>query len=890
LKNKEKTKEQLITELEKLQLQIDELEASMNRPEQNGSLFHIKDSYRRLIHVITAVTSNEKIDIKDAFEFILNEISHYIGWPIGHVYTLAKDDPNLLEPTGYWDLENAKQFAEFCKVTAVTKFSRGIGLPGRVLSSGKPCFIKDVTKDRGFLRAEVAKDLGIKSGFAFPVFVGTKILAVLEHFTTDEVEFDNQFMKILIDLGTQIGWIFERKQIKSIVKEVEERYRAVFEQATDSIVIVDGDTGEIVEFNNHAHENLGYTREEFEKLKISDIDAIESSDDVIKHTEEIMREGINIFETRHKTKDGKIRDVQVIAKVLSISGKNLISSVWRDITDRKRAEEELNKLNQSLERSVVERTAELTKTSEKLKLEVAERKLAEKLIETSRDYLQKLNDSLGAVIFTVRIPERVIEYVNCTVESVFGYKPDECIGKKTKILYPAVEEYHGFGRSMETAIKEGRNELREEGLFKRKNGEIFPCEVTTTFIMENEKIVRVISILHDITERKKMEEELAKIQRLESLGILAGGIAHDFNNSLQGILSIITLARTYASPQDEIYGKLQEAEKAVLQSSNLPKQLLTFSKGGDPVRQTVSLSKLLKNSTILTLSGSNVKCDLGIPVGLWPVEVDSGQINQVMNNIIINSIQSMPEGGKIKVWAENVNVSVNDSLPLQEGRYVKITIKDQGTGIPQEHLEKIFDPYFTSKEKGSGLGLSISYSIINKHDGHIAVDSETGVGTTFYVYLPASQKYVSVEPEQRDAREVVAKEVSLMGKGKILIMDDEAIISLAVAHNLKKLKYEVKTASNGAEAIELYKRAMESGEPFDAVIMDLTIPGGMGGEEAIKKLLEIDSEVRAIVASGYCNHPVMSDFEEYGFSEVIEKPYEISELVEKLNRVMSGYK
>ena len=439
-------------------------------------------------------------------------------------------------------------------------------------------------------------------------------------------------------------------------------------------------------------------------------------------------------------------------------------------------------------------------------------------------------------------------------------------------------------------MKEGKNELKQEKLFKRKNGEIFPCEVTTTFLTENEKIVRVISILHDVTERKRMEEELTKVQRLESLGILAGGIAHDFNNSLQGILSTITLAKTYANPKDEIYEKLEEAEKTVLQSRNLPKQLLTFSRGGEPVRQIISLSILIVNSTKIALSGSNVKCELGIPVDLWPVEVDSGQINQVMNNIIINSVQSMSEGGKINVCAENANISLKDSLPLQEGRYVKITIEDQGTGIPQEHLERIFDPYFTTKEKGSGLGLTISYSIIKKHDGYITVDSETGVGTAFYIYLPASQKDISVGTEQRDVREVATKEVSLRGKGKILIMDDEAIISLAVAHNLKKLKYEVRTARGGAEAIELYKTAMESGEHFDAVVMDLTIPGGMGGEEAIKKLLEIDPEVRAIVASGYSNDPVMSGFKEYGFSEVIEKPYEISELIEKLNRVMMGYK
>ena len=390
----------------------------------------------------------------------------------------------------------------------------------------------------------------------------------------------------------------------------------------------------------------------------------------------------------------------------------------------------------------------------------------------------------------------------------------------------------------------------------------------------------------DTTERKRMEEELTKVQRLESVGILAGGIAHDFNNSLQAILSSITVAKLYINPEDEVYKRLTDAEKVTIQSKGLSQQLLTFSRGGDPIRKTIFISKLIKNSASLAMSGSNVKCEFNIPDNLWPVEADKGQLNQVISNLIINAYQAMPDGGNIKVWAENINVVEKGLLPVEEGNYVKIAITDQGAGITQEHLQRIFDPYFTTKQKGSGLGLATCYSIIKKHGGRISAESELGVGTTFYIYLPVPMKVMNEMPNLGETKEEGAEQTSINGKGKVLLMDDEVVIRLAVAQHLRNLKYEIETAQNGTEAIELYKRAIESGKPFDTVIMDLTIHGDMGGEATIRKLLGIDPNVKAIITSGYTDNPVMANFRKYGFKGVLVKPFEIHELDEILQKVM----
>jgi PAS domain S-box-containing protein len=517
-------------------------------------------------------------------------------------------------------------------------------------------------------------------------------------------------------------------------------------------------------------------------------------------------------------------------------------------------------------------------------LAVSFNKMTKDLQETtvSKEYVDSIITNMADTLIVVS-PEETIQNVNKATCDLLGYKEDELIGKPVEMVF---KDESSNELSFNKLIKQDSANNAEKTYLSKDGRKILMLFSASAMHDVDGNIQGIICVAHDITKLKLAEEKLVKMQKLESVGVLAGGIAHDFNNILQGILGSIAIAKLYVNPEDEVYKRLTDAEKTTIQSKGLSQQLLTFSKGGNPIRQTVFITKLIKDSVNLALSGSNVRCEFNIPDNLWSVEADKGQLKQVISNLIINADQAMPEGGIVKVKSENINVDKNDLMLLKKGKYVRITVEDQGTGIPQEHLNKIFDPYFTTKEKGSGLGLSICYSITKKHDGYIAVDSDTGVGTTFYVYLPASQKDVSVEPEQREVREVATKEVSLRDKGKILIMDDEAIISHVAARYLKSLKYEVETVKDGAEAIVLYKGAMESGEPFDAVIMDLTIPGGMGGKETIKELIKIDPEVRAIVSSGYNEDPVISHYREYGFSGVLAKPYGIDEMSKVLHAVL----
>lgn len=314
-----------------------------------------------------------------------------------------------------------------------------------------------------------------------------------------------------------------------------------------------------------------------------------------------------------------------------------------------------------------------------------------------------------------------------------------------------------------------------------------------------------------------------------------------------------------------------------MQATSLTQQLLTFSRGGAPIKKKTSVTDLIKDSATFALRGSNVSCNYSFPDDLWLTEADEAQLNQVVNNLVINAQQAMPKGGIIQVSAENMTIHAENTLSLKAGKYVKISIKDQGIGISAECLLKIFDPYFTTKQKGSGLGLATAYSIIKKHGGVISVESELNAGTIFQLYLPALEKEILIKKK--------AEEKPLIGKGKILLMDDEAVIRTLALRLLKRIGYEVHVANDGAEAIKLYR---EANEPFDAVIMDLTIPGGMGGKEAIKKLLEIDPDVKAVVSSGYSNDPIMANFSRYGFKSVIAKPYNIRRLSEVLQKVINS--
>jgi two-component system cell cycle sensor histidine kinase/response regulator CckA len=425
-----------------------------------------------------------------------------------------------------------------------------------------------------------------------------------------------------------------------------------------------------------------------------------------------------------------------------------------------------------------------------------------------------------------------------------------------------------------------------EGSLQHKDGHRLQVEIESCTV-SHQNMPAHLMIVRNISDRKRMEKELQKAKQLESIAALSGGIAHDYNNLLTAIIGNVSLAQSYFEPGDEAFSLLNEAHEASILAKDLTQKLITFSKGGAPATKTVAITPLLKSVTEFTLSGSNVKYVFSFPDGLWPVQVDPTQIGQAIHNLVTNSKDAMPEGGLMRVAAENLSVA-EETSNLKAGMYVKISIEDQGIGIPEEHLGRIFDPYFSTKEmgtqKGTGLGLSICHSIIKNHGGDVVVESREGNGTTAYVYLPASEGEVFEE----EPGEMPASEEPVLGKGRILVMDDERRIRELAGRILDRLGYDVAFSRDGAEAIEMYRKAMDSGEPFDAVILDLTIRAGMGGKAAIKRLIEMDPHVKGIVSSGYSDDPVMADYRKYGFSGVVAKPYSIVEMSHCLNRVLTG--
>ncbi|MDP6777005.1 MAG: ATP-binding protein, partial [Candidatus Latescibacteria bacterium] len=470
-----------------------------------------------------------------------------------------------------------------------------------------------------------------------------------------------------------------------------------------------------------------------------------------------------------------------------------------------------------------------------------------------------------------------LTFVNRNAFDAFGYTPDE-LEQGINIFQMLVPGDLEKAREGFSQVIRGEGTEGIEYTALRKDGSTFPIIIYARPIIHNGVPEGVRAVVVDITERQRAEEELRKMQRLESIGVLAGGIAHDYNNILTAILGNISLILLNQDLDDETQRRLREAEAASIQARSLTHQLLTFSKGGTPVKKTVAVEGLMKDAVGFSLRGANVVGKFSFSEDLGAVEVDEGQIGQVLNNLVINAKQAMPEGGSIDVSAGNVDVMADSALPLEPGRYVRISVADQGTGIPAAHLSRIFDPYFTTKQEGSGLGLAVCYSVINGHDGHITVESELGVGSTFHVYLPASADSPADSTDAEASWHV--------GGGRVLIMDDEEIVRYVAGGILEETGYEVAYAENGEEAIRLYQEAMAAGHSFDVVLMDLTVPGGMGGKECIHRIREIDPDVKAIVSSGYAEDPVMAEYRDHGFSEVVPKPYKMAGLCAAVHRLV----
>jgi PAS domain S-box-containing protein len=511
-------------------------------------------------------------------------------------------------------------------------------------------------------------------------------------------------------------------------------------------------------------------------------------------------------------------------------------------------------------------------------VEAHERIRAEGFLKVTEQRLRDIVEH-STNLFYMHTADHILTYISPQSRSLLDCEPEEALIEWMNFLTDNPINQRGVKatqQAIDTGVAQPPYELELRGL----KGRIVWVEVHEAPIVKDGKTVAIVGALTDITERKRMEEEMLRAQKLESLGILAGGIAHDFNNILTAILGNISLALTGQEPGSPLFRRLKEAETASLRAQHLTQQLLTFSRGGEPIKKTISLERLITDSAGFALRGTNVRFDFHCGEHLWPIEADEGQIGQVINNLVINACQAMPRGGSISINAENTLIGDKDGLPLKAGRYVKVKVKDSGIGIPEEHLGKIFDPYFTTKQKGSGLGLAVTYSVVKNHDGYIDVESKLGAGTTFAVFLPALEK-----GHVRDESET---ERHITGQGRILLMDDDEMVRNVAGEMLKQYGYDYALCKDGAEAIELYRKARESGQPFDVLILDLTVPGAMGGRETLRRVLEFDPTAKAIVSSGYSNDPIMAHFEKYGFAEVITKPYKAAELSAVLHKVIAG--
>lgn len=515
--------------------------------------------------------------------------------------------------------------------------------------------------------------------------------------------------------------------------------------------------------------------------------------------------------------------------------------------------------------------------------DITEIKRATDALAEEKERLNVTLRSIGDGVITTDALGKVI-LINPVAESLIGWTQQEVFERPLSDVFHIINEKTRVQSENPVTQVLARGEivtLANHTILISKNGrERNIADSGAPIRDKNGDLIGVVLVFRDVTQEHQIQSELLKKMKLESLGLLAGGIAHDFNNILTAILGNVSLAKMELDSESPARRYLDGTEIATLKARDLSSQLLSFTKGGAPLKTISPFTRLVEDSTRFILRGSNILSTFYIPDNLWMGDYDPGQITQVVHNLVINAQQAMPGGGEIVISAGNVVIDEKRSktLILNPGPYVFLTFKDTGKGIPSDLLNKVFDPFFTTKEKGSGLGLFMAYSIIKNHGGAITVESKVGLGTTVTIYLPA----VTDSSPLKETR----KEAIFLGSGRILLMDDEELITNMATKMLQKLGYEIEVASRGEEALEKYRKAKENDLPFKAVIMDLTIPGGKGGKETIQEMLAYDPGVKAIVSSGYSNDPIMADFKKYGFKGCIAKPYRIEDFSKILYQVL----
>jgi two-component system cell cycle sensor histidine kinase/response regulator CckA len=610
-----------------------------------------------------------------------------------------------------------------------------------------------------------------------------------------------------------------------------------FEHHGAMMVLMDPSDGRIVDANPAAERFYGYPRDVLRGLRIHDINQ-QPAEEIDQLLSAVSRGKEGQFAFPHRLASGEIRTVEVTSGPVAIDGMVYLLSIVHDISDRARAERSLK--------------------------------------ESEEKFSKAFHGSPDSININ-RYTDGVYVEINEGFTRMTGYAEADVLGRSSTPGDLGIWVDQADRDRMVAALAE-RGETELEARFRRKNGSVLLGAMSARLI-EIDGVKCVLTITRDVTERRRTEEAQLTAQKLESLSLLAGGIAHDFNNLLAGILGNISLARMEGQRSSAASDNLLSAERATLRARDLTHQLLTFARGGAPVKRLADVGALVREAASFASHGSPCACELDIPPDLWPAQIDEGQLGQVVQNIVINAVQAMPAGGTIRLEARNERLGEANRGALPAGSYLRVSIADQGTGIPEEQLTRIFDPYFTTKQTGSGLGLATSYSILRNHGGHLGVSSALGRGSTFTFLVPA-------EPD-REVPSAAAERVEVSARGtRVLVMDDQDLVRGMAERMLRTLGFSTHGASNGEEALALFHAARSEGRPFQLVILDLTVVGGMGGKETLAALRSIDPAVKVIISSGYSDDPILADYREHGASGVLPKPYRLAELKSVLREVV----
>lgn len=780
-----------------------------------------------------AILQYDAKDAHELFEYVLEKALRLTGSNIGFILNYDANEKKFV--LNAWSKEVMHECTMIEKPEEYYLDTAGIW--AETVRQARPIIINNYKEDNPLKKGYPEGHVDIDRFLGIPVFRNKEIVATVgvANKETDYTEMDVLQLTLLMDAAWKS---YERMQVTGALAESEEKFRTLADSSPMAIMMYQDDT--FVYVNKAAEQISGYSFEEVAHLNFWFLVHPDDQEMLINKAQRRQQggQGLDSYEFRIISKDGQVKWVYITSATVQYRGKpaGLVSVL--DITDRKRAEEAL--------------------FEEKEKLRITLQSIGDGVIATDTD---------GRVVI-----------INETAQQLTGYTHEEAIGKHLTEIFAIVHELSAkpLENPVDKVLSTGHvYELSNHTVLVAKDGTRRVIADSAAPIKDKAgNIVGVVLVFRDMTEKLQLIEQIQRAQKLESLGILAAGIAHDFNNILEGVFGYIGLASAYVS-DSTVSEMLANALKSIQRAKGLTGQLLTFSKGGQPVKKVQSIIPLLQDTVQFAISGSNVKAQFSIDDNLDYAEIDYNQISQVIQNIVINAVQAMPMGGIITIGAGNISFAEGEH-PLLQGDYIRVTIADQGIGIPKEVLPKIFDPFFTTKSMGQGLGLATSYSIIARHQGTIEVESEPGKGTTFYIYIPATKKEPA-EPKKVEERKVSKG-------GRILVLDDEPMMREIMLKFLEHLGFNAVAVDDGRDAINMYIKEKESGKPFNALIFDMTIKGGMGGREAIEEIRKYDKDILAFVMSGYHEDPVLAHPLDYGFNGGLYKPFTLEELEAMLAR------